>query len=136
MLLAWGANSYGQLGLGHSTELEATPCRVPPFGDSSEPPRAVVGGGGHTLALDSAGNLFACGWNRFGQLGLDAAEEHVTVLQRVESVGGVVADIAGGWDFSLVLLDNGTVLGSGSNRYGQLGRLGKAATHIFVRHRS
>jgi|688.fasta_scaffold650785_1 alpha-tubulin suppressor-like RCC1 family protein len=118
-MLGWGANSYGQLGLGHTSELEAKACRVPLVGEQVQ---AVVGGGGHTLALDKrAGHLFACGWNRFGQLGLGETEESVTLFRRVESVEGV-ADIAAGWDFSLVLLANGTVLASGSNRYGQLGK--------------
>jgi alpha-tubulin suppressor-like RCC1 family protein len=82
----------------------------------------IVGGGGHTLALDGAGNLFVCGWNRFGQLGLASYEgsDNVNVFTQVEGVLDVV-DIAAGWDFSLVLLQNGTVLAAGSNKYGQLG---------------
>ena len=116
----WGANSYGQLGLGHASEQEAEPRPLSPPAHRVK----VVGGGGHTLALDGGGNLFVCGWNRFGQLGLvDPADscESVTLFTRVRGVSDAT-DIAGGWDFSLVLLKNGTVLAAGSNRYGQLGK--------------
>jgi secretion-regulating guanine nucleotide exchange factor len=123
MLLCWGANSYGQLGLGHTSEQEILPQQL------SEPPSGqlvkVVGGGGHTLAVDRAGNLFVCGWNRFGQLGLNPrnGDENVTRFTRVTGLTDVAA-VAAGWDFSLVLLQDGRVLGAGSNRYGQIGKGG------------
>lgn len=116
MLLCWGANSHGQLGLGYSSEQEAVPQRLSP----PRPLATVVGGGGHTLALDSAGALFGCGWNQAGQLGLPEPAA-VSRFCRVDGVPAASA-VAAGWDFSLALLTDGSVVAAGSNRYGQLGR--------------
>ena len=75
MLFGWGANSHGQLGLGHKSEQENRPKHV----NCSTVLCQVSGGGGHTLAVDKDGTLFVCGWNRFGQLGLGHTED-VTVF--------------------------------------------------------
>ncbi|XP_023321398.1 secretion-regulating guanine nucleotide exchange factor isoform X5 [Eurytemora carolleeae] len=114
MLYAWGANNYGQLGLGYISEQEEIPKHV----NIEHEFVKIIGGGGHTLALDSDGNLFVCGWNRFGQLGIES-DENLTRFTRTD-VSGVV-DVAAGWDFSLLLLQDGTVLSAGSNKFFQLG---------------
>jgi len=114
MLFGWGANSHGQLGLGHKSEQENRPKHV----NCSTVLCQVSGGGGHTLAVDKDGTLFVCGWNRFGQLGLGHTED-VTVFT-CTGVRGVKAAV-GGWDFSIVLLEDGRVLSAGANKYLQLG---------------
>ena len=116
MLYAWGANNYGQLGLGYISEQEEIPKHV----NIEHEFVKIIGGGGHTLALDSDGNLFVCGWNRFGQLGIEF-DENLTRFTRTD-VSGVV-DVAAGWDFSLLLLQDGTVLSAGSNKFFQLGKV-------------
>jgi alpha-tubulin suppressor-like RCC1 family protein len=65
---AWGANEYGQLGLGVSARkphTRTTPSRVPQLDDR----QAVALGGGHTLGVKEDGSVWAWGVNSYGQLG-------------------------------------------------------------------
>jgi alpha-tubulin suppressor-like RCC1 family protein len=64
-LLSWGANGSGQLGDG-TLATHLTPQPVPSAGSDL---RSVVGGALHSLALDSAGNVWSWGANGSGQLG-------------------------------------------------------------------
>jgi alpha-tubulin suppressor-like RCC1 family protein len=52
-LLAWGANSYGQLCLGHKEDtLEPSACDIP--GELLlEDVSSITGGGGHTMLVTS-----------------------------------------------------------------------------------
>lgn len=65
-VLAWGLNDHGQLGNG-SLEPPVTPVR--PFTDPNTLITAVVAGTRHSLALDQAGDVWAWGDNRAGQVG-------------------------------------------------------------------
>lgn len=81
---------------------------------------SIVGGGGHSLILDHSGNVYASGWNNRGQLGLGDGD--VTTFHSVQSLHGYrVSQIACGWDSSLALTSNGSLLVWGSNGYSQLG---------------
>ena len=64
-LLSWGANGSGQLGDG-TLATHLTPQPVPEAGPDL---RSVAGGALHSLALDSAGNVWSWGANGSGQLG-------------------------------------------------------------------
>uniref|UniRef100_A0A1A8PM61 Secretion regulating guanine nucleotide exchange factor n=1 Tax=Nothobranchius rachovii TaxID=451742 RepID=A0A1A8PM61_9TELE len=118
-LHTWGANSYGQLGQGHVEDK----C-VPRLSDSSvlqnRAVRTLSGGGGHSVVISESGEVFVCGQNNKGQLGLghnaDASSFQLCPIlnQRVRSVSC-------GWDFSLLLTDCGQLLACGSNAFGQLG---------------
>eukprot|EP00088_Acartia_fossae_P044923 TRINITY_DN4797_c0_g1_i1.p1 TRINITY_DN4797_c0_g1~~TRINITY_DN4797_c0_g1_i1.p1 ORF type:complete len:366 (-),score=23.53 TRINITY_DN4797_c0_g1_i1:54-1151(-) len=119
MLHSWGANTYGQLGLGFASEQENLPKRVYPSCDQEEQFVKIVGGGAHTLAITQDGRLFSCGWNEAGQLGLGHNQNVHNFTDT--GVDGVV-DIAGGWDFSCVVLKSGKVLVAGSNKFCQLGQ--------------
>jgi len=114
MFYAWGANSYGQLGLGLCHEQEDVPTYL-----GAWPFVRLSGGGGHTLAINYNGDLYACGSNRCGQLGVghrvDSSTFSVTPMTKV-------IDVSGGWDFSLLLREDGSVYGCGSNKYLQLGQ--------------
>lgn len=70
-ILFQGANSHGQLGLGHTSEQELEPKEVA-LGDcglNTESIVSIAGGAGHTLILDNNGYVYSCGWNSRGQLG-------------------------------------------------------------------
>lgn len=128
-LWAWGANSYGQLGIGTRCEQIDTPIKIPiPSGcDIGSATLQIAGGGGHTLLADaSKERLFAVGWNNKGQLGLSDNEDVESFkevnLGLLEGNGRkLVKKVACGWDFSFVLFSDGTVFGCGSNAFGQLG---------------
>jgi len=118
-LVAWGANSHGQLGLGTVSEQEGVPVEVPVGELSTGNVAIIVGGGGHTLLADKEGRLYATGWNNAGQLGLGHKEEVYSFTQVDLKIR--VAQLAAGWDFSFVISDSGFVYASGSNSFGQLG---------------
>ena len=119
---AWGANNYGQLGLGTLTEQENRPVMVRALPLDPGDIVRVAGGGGHTLLLDRAGAVYSSGWNSVGQLGLGHTQP-VSVFTKVDSFCDNIVEIAAGWDFSIFLTEHGEVFTCGNNSFGQLGSL-------------
>ncbi|XP_039206741.1 secretion-regulating guanine nucleotide exchange factor isoform X1 [Crotalus tigris] len=119
-LLAWGANSYGQLGLGHKNDL-LLPKAVKSFIFNQNCIKSITGGGGHSAILTDTGEIFFCGQNKDGQLGLGHTEDvtHFTLCSSL--CGCPIVQVACGWDFTIVLAGNGQVFSCGSNSFGQLG---------------
>jgi len=115
-LLTWGANSYGQLGLGLVSEQESSPV---PVMEVEGGVREIVGGGGHTLLCDHHGHVYVTGWNKAGQLGLGQTDP-VYVFTSIK-FSHIIRSVAAGWDFSLLLTEGGEVFACGSNSFGQLG---------------
>uniref|UniRef100_A0AAR2II49 Uncharacterized protein n=1 Tax=Pygocentrus nattereri TaxID=42514 RepID=A0AAR2II49_PYGNA len=72
---AWGQNSYGQLGLGKAVALQVVPALVQAL--TGVPVIQISAGGAHTLALTSSAQVFCCGANSAGQLGLKRTDEKV-----------------------------------------------------------
>lgn len=129
---AWGANGYGQLGIGNKLN-HTTPVAVD--GTFS----AVSIGGAHGVALDTAsgGTVWAWGHNSYGQLGDNTAVTKTTPVQVLATDGetyltGVKAIAAGG-RHNLAIADDDTVLAWGSNTYGQLGDGSKTTSRIPVK---
>lgn len=112
---SWGANWDGQLGDG-TTDNSATPTFVI---ISSDPIVQIAAGAYHSMALDSAGKVWAWGYNFFGQLG-DGTKQGRIFPVRVGTLSGVVAIAAGGYH-SLAIKADGTAWAWGDNFYGQLG---------------
>lgn len=118
-LYGWGANNYGQLGMGRTFEQCETPTPVGVDWPSGGSVAKIVGGGGHTFILTNDGSLWGAGWNNKGQLGLQDRHDR-RGFSRI-CVDTPLKDIACGWDFSLALTVDGRVLACGSNAFGQLG---------------
>jgi len=123
-VLAWGSNESGQLGDG---TLENRLLPVPVVDEKGRPIFGIVAiaaGAQHSLALRQDGTLLAWGANDSGQLGDGSSEPSPHPVRVVDELGdpirGIVA-IAAGWNHSLALRSDGTVLAWGSNAYGQLG---------------
>jgi alpha-tubulin suppressor-like RCC1 family protein len=117
-VLAWGSNSYGQLGNGSTTN-SSTPVAVSlPSGTTVT---AIAGGGLHSLALTSTGHVLAWGWNGSGQLGNGTTTSSSTPVVVSLLPGITVTAIAGGFGHSLALTSTGQVLAWGLNTSGQLG---------------
>lgn len=72
VVYAWGANSFGQLGLGDTTH-RRSPCIVSALW--ALPVLQLAAGDAHSVALTSNGFLFSWGDNEQGQLGLPADAE-------------------------------------------------------------
>jgi alpha-tubulin suppressor-like RCC1 family protein len=117
-VLAWGYNMAGALGNGTTTS-SSTPVQVSlPSGTTVT---AIAGGGYHSLALTSSGQVLAWGYNLYGQLGNGSNTFSSTPVQVSLPSGTTVTAIAGGWNHSLALTSTGQVLAWGLNQYGQLG---------------
>nr|XP_033491457.1 secretion-regulating guanine nucleotide exchange factor [Epinephelus lanceolatus] len=125
-LHSWGANSYGQLGQGHVEDLsEHRLTDNTALQDKTA--RAVCGGGGHSVVITGHGDVFVCGQNHRGQLGLGHNAD-ISTFQLCPILSQRVTKVACGWDFTLLLTDCGRVLACGSNSFGQLG-VGQTIKH-------
>ncbi|XP_040893985.1 secretion-regulating guanine nucleotide exchange factor isoform X2 [Toxotes jaculatrix] len=125
-LLSWGANSYGQLGQGH-VEDQSVPRLSDTAALQSRAVQTVSGGGGHSVFITENGEVFVCGQNNRGQLGLGHNAD-TAAPQLCPSLNQRVTNVSCGWDFTLLLTDCGQVLACGSNAFGQLG-VGPTVTH-------
>jgi alpha-tubulin suppressor-like RCC1 family protein len=113
-VVAWGDNSYGQLGDGTTTK-RFSPVVVPGLTGVV----SVAAGGSHSLALKSDGTVMAWGANSVGQLG-DGTTTQRNNPGSVPGLTEVVAVSAGSWQ-SVALKSDGTVVAWGDNSSGQLG---------------
>jgi len=143
-LWAWGDNSYGQLGLGAIASSPNTcsgaPCSVRPVQISAATNWAAVAAGlHHSLALDTAGNLYAWGDNSYGQLGNGSVSAPVVVPTFIPTGGIVWTQIAAGCYHSIGLESTNKVYAWGANDHGQGGvlpyvnpQLGAGSAGTFV----
>lgn len=98
-------------------EVDLSECGLRP-----ECVRKIVGGGGHTLILDTKGRVYSCGWNDKRQAGVsDLKQTNVLKFRRLPFDDKTVIDVCCGWDSSAALTKDGDLYLWGSNRYGQLG---------------
>ncbi|MBI5562413.1 MAG: chitobiase/beta-hexosaminidase C-terminal domain-containing protein [Deltaproteobacteria bacterium] len=125
-VVAWGANWYGQLGDGTTTDRH-TPEQGG-YGISGVV--ALAGGSYHTLALKNDGTVWAWGYNSKGQLGDGTYAASYTPVQ-VSNLTGVVA-ISAGLYHSVALRNDGTVWCWGYGYYGQLGNGGSGSQNVPV----
>jgi len=108
----------------------------------------VACGWAHTLLITKQGQLYSCGWNRSGQLGLGHNEASVKSAQEVKTLRNTtITQLFTGQEFSLVLsglfffppffyssmlcfLDKGDIYTFGGNSYGQLGIGNRKASNV------
>jgi hypothetical protein len=113
-LYGWGGNSYGELGLGKDRKYSPEPTKI----TIPEKVSKIFCGGQHCFSKTKNGNLWAWGWNGYGNLGLgDRIQRNEPELCSVEEIVGVAA----GNGHSHFLFEDGTVKGTGSNDYGAIG---------------
>jgi len=118
-MLAWGDDTYGELGNGTSNTSTSIPVAVRlPSGTTVT---AIAGGGAHSLALTSTGQVLAWGDNYYGQLGNNSTTNSSTPVTVSLPLGTAVTAIAAGSGHSLALTSTGKVLAWGYNGTGQLG---------------
>ncbi|KAM9301712.1 secretion-regulating guanine nucleotide exchange factor [Gastrophryne carolinensis] len=115
-----GSNSCGQLGLGsHDDTLR--PHLVSNFPAAGTRIKSISGGGSHTAIVTESGEVYVCGQNRAGQLGLGHHDD-IACFMLCSSIANIrVAKMSCGWDFSLILTEDGRLLSCGSNAFHQLG---------------
>lgn len=140
-VLAWGRNWDGEVGTGSSTSQVLKP--VPVCAPGATAPCTIAngnvltgiemitaGGGGHSLAMNTNGEIYGWGYNKSGQIGIgDPSEDRVYVPTRVCNAGGsapcsqflsniVAFDVWSG--HSLALDADGQLWGWGGNDDGEL----------------
>ncbi|OCT12115.1 hypothetical protein A8709_30140 [Paenibacillus pectinilyticus] len=112
-LFTWGSNTFGQLGDGSHSSINAAEKM------NLDGVVAIEAGDSHTVAVKSDGTLWTWGQNFSGQLGDGTTTARSTAAQ-VNDLQGVVAAGAGS-NHTIALLNNGSVWSFGDNTYGQLG---------------
>ena len=119
-LYTWGGNYYGELGIGN-TIIQKSPIMVPD-------PYMVTGwsdvsaGSYVSVAEDNHGNMYSCGYNIYGQLGIgqSANRNYFTKIPYRYGVSDYTS-ICIGIHFGIALGDDGNLYSWGSNVFGQLG---------------
>jgi len=118
-LYGWGHNNSGWLGLGFRFGYYTNaPQRIAlPVGKTGW--KAIAAGQWHTMATTTDGQLFTCGYNAYGQLGLGGSGTFQSSLTPVPNLTNVTAIAAGYWH-CLAVADC-QVLAWGGNSSGELG---------------
>ena len=127
-LYAFGYNYHGQLG-NATNNTTNTPNRTPTLvtlpgqiGTVAQ----VAAGAIHSLAVTSSGQLYAFGFNYYGQLG-NATTINTSIPNSTPAVVGLpgqvgpVTQVAAGENYSLAATSSGQLYAFGNNYYGQLG---------------
>jgi len=129
-VIAWGENNYGQcLGTDSTgSRLTSTPSgqQVKLAGQILTGVAQIVGGSSNCMAIKSDGTVVGWGYNGSGKcMGTDLYGNQINSTpngQPVKLAGQLltgVRQIACGGDYTLVLKNDGTVVGWGENYYGQ-----------------
>ena len=126
MLYAFGSNGSGQLGVGHSDDLNK-PAPVLKGDDQSDwNIKQFAAGGNHTLILCEDGSVRATGNNEDGRCGIKTVRQvsQFTEIRLPRSHSGATLrakQVAASWSVSTILCDDGRVYVCG---YGESGELG------------
>jgi alpha-tubulin suppressor-like RCC1 family protein len=103
---SWGDNTYGQLGDSTNTA-QNKPVQVK---GNIASVKSIAAGAYHTLAIDQDGVVWAWGDNYFGELGYGYDQNRLNTPIMATSSNWHITQIAAGFDFSMALKDDGTVL--------------------------
>jgi alpha-tubulin suppressor-like RCC1 family protein len=125
-IMGLGLNSSYQLGTGSTSNVTSarylTPTGV----------KQVSTGEAHTMILLEDGTIMAAGSNSSGQTGWGTTMSSLTTFQKINNVNGV-KQISAGSNFTMLLLEDGSVMVSGDNTNGRLG-IGSASNQLsFVK---
>lgn len=141
-MYTFGLNDNGQIGNGEVTDTVRikVPWKVNGSGDMPSDAKivSVVAASNHSLALDSAGNMYAWGKNAEGQVGNgDSNGSPVSLPWKVNGGGGSIkADTKilsiAGFNHSIAIDSDGNLHSWGRNNYGQVGDGLTSNTGVFL----
>ncbi len=115
--VAWGANAYGQLGLGHTKQLSPFQSAVLPAAPAI---RKVSLGYGYAIAESDTGKIYTWGDPRSGHLGINN-RANADFGKFIQLELPTATAIAAGAEHSAVVTSDGAVYTFGLNTGGQLG---------------
>ena len=121
-----GYNYYGQLGLNYTRyqiPFKIAPQKIQTFYNYEIKITEIACGAHHSLFLTNDGSVYSCGYNDYGQLGLNSTNDQIAP-QKIQTFYDneiKITKIACGSSYSLFLTNDGRVYSCGSNVYGQLG---------------
>jgi len=116
---SWGIGVQGQLGHGDGAS-KPFPVQIESMRDCV--PTAVTCGIAHTFILEGDDNrLFAFGWNKHGQLGIDNRDECALLPIELNKFACDISHVSAGGAHTVLTLADGTCYSTGSNSVGQLG---------------
>ncbi|KAF1982239.1 alpha-tubulin suppressor protein Aats1 [Aulographum hederae CBS 113979] len=129
MLLAFGSNGSGQLGIGHEDDVSA-PTRALLSRVHLEAPniKTVAAGGNHTLLLSSDGEVFVSGDNSDGRCAQSTEEDlqsdikFLTFYLPQQQVQELYDFCAATWEASILVTKSGNVFSCGTGHKGELGQ--------------
>ncbi|XP_039264808.2 uncharacterized protein LOC120340578 [Styela clava] len=117
-LYVFGSNDWGQLGLGHTHQVNKPTCvKSLKMHNVS----MVACGRNHTIACTANNKIFVFGNNSDSQLGVDDIDSSNLPLEVNVVNNGAIKQIGAGADFSVALTSDGDIYVWGSNVEGQLG---------------
>jgi alpha-tubulin suppressor-like RCC1 family protein len=142
-----GTNCYGQLGLGHTNnqntfvQLLKQDIHAKLLRRSIDNVKSISCGSNHSFILKNDNTLWGSGSNIDGQLGLVHNNRQYTFIQILQQdtptkllrqpIDDIKSVSCGGYH-TIILKNDNTLLGSGSNEIGQLGLGHTKSQHTFV----
>jgi alpha-tubulin suppressor-like RCC1 family protein len=120
---AWGYNGFGQLGESPVTVSRFTPAAIQILDAASAPVviKDIAAGLDHVLTLDVNGQLWAWGFNVFGQLGNNSVFDSFKPVPVINSATGVVQAIVQVTGHHNIVRNSLGLWAWGDNGNGQLG---------------
>ncbi len=119
---AWGASSYGALGIGataHTDQLN--PVRLRGLGRTAI--KQVAAGRDFSLCVSNSGDVYSWGRAHDGRLGRKGAKltRASALPARLDGLPGKAATVCAGYGHSLCVMESGDLFAWGCNECGQLG---------------
>ncbi|KAF7684695.1 Regulator of chromosome condensation [Astathelohania contejeani] len=116
-LMGFGVGNYGEL-LTAPSRRNKYITLTPQVLSRHTKYKAIACGGNHSFAIDTEGNIFAWGNNRYGQLGDGTTED---ASKKVRVGDKTVEQIIAGEGHTFFIKGEKKLYGVGANEYGQLG---------------
>jgi hypothetical protein len=117
-VICWGANNFGQLGDGKTTESFTYQFEHVNVIGLSAGALAVTAGSNDTCAMTAGGALWCWGMNRYGQLGTGTVDASLTTPTAVVGFSSGAAAVSAGEEYTCALTVQGTVRCWGANAAG------------------
>jgi hypothetical protein len=113
-----GSNRNGQLGTGNDTSVTTLTSMVMPVGKTA---KSISTGNYFSLVLMTDGTVYGTGSNANGQLGTGNDTDVNSLTPMLIPSGKTAKSISAGYSYSILLMTDGTVYGTGLNANGELG---------------